>query len=149
MEKRVLIEKIRAAKTAHIKFRSYVNITINGIDSNEIRRELPLNNTECTFGKWYYGEGMVLSYLPSYNALDKPHEMVHTTYIKMYSKQMENLKVGFFDSKDSVEKKRNEEIAKLGVAFNNYCEILISLLMDLEIEIMKMTQEELNELVLI
>ena len=88
------LEKLRAAKTAHIRWRSYAQALVNGVPVDNSK--VPVVHTDCEFGKWYYGAGQRLSHLPSYRAIEEPHEMLHLLYMKIFKLLFTEEKVTLF-----------------------------------------------------
>lgn len=146
MTKRDVIMQIRSAKAAHIRWKSFVQIALRGIITEQSKVDIPIVQTECEFGKWYYGEGMALSMIPSYNNLEEPHEMTHETYIQIYTLQKAKLKGGFFSSKNQLLKRRQSEIDSLTENFNDYSKIVVEGLNQLEIDVLKMSEEEIADI---
>lgn len=146
MTKRDIIMQIRSAKAAHIRWKSFVQISLRGILTQDSKVDIPIVQTECDFGKWYYGDGLALSMLPSFAALEEPHEMVHETYIQIYTLQKASFKGGFFTSERKFLKKREEEVNLLSANFNDYVRILVESMTQLEIDVLKMPDEEIENL---
>jgi hypothetical protein len=146
MTKREIIMNVRSAKAAHVRWKSYVQIALRGIITDSSKVDIPIVQTECEFGKWYYGEGMALSMLPSFAALEEPHEMVHEMYIQIYTLQKAKLRGGFFSSKRKMLKRRQQEIVTLMANLNDYTKILLGSIHQLEIEVLNMNDNEINEL---
>lgn len=138
--------QIRAAKSAHIRWKSYVQMALRGIITDVIQTGLPIVQTECEFGQWYYGEGMFLLSLPNFQALEKPHAILHEIYIQIYTLQKAKLQGGLFSSKQSMLESRKGEISKLITSFNDYSKILLEGIRQLEIEIISMSHADIREL---
>ncbi len=147
MTKRDIIMQIRSAKAAHIRWKSFIQISLRGVITQDSKTEVPIVQTECDFGKWYYGDGMSLTIIPSFNALEEPHEMVHELYIQIYTLQKAKLKGGFFTSTYKLLKKRQEEVDRLFENFNDYTKILTEGLTQLEIDVLKMSDREIEEII--
>lgn len=77
MTKLDLLKTVRSARRTHIRWAMKADALIHGIPLE--KEQVPVNGTECSFGKWFYGEGQSLSALPSYKALEKPHFDLHST----------------------------------------------------------------------
>ena len=61
MDKEQVLEHLRNAKTAHIKWVQKAKLLINGI---EVKKDaIPVDSTECKFGRWFYSDGQVLNAL--------------------------------------------------------------------------------------
>lgn len=146
MTKREIVMQIRASKSSHVRWKSYVQIALRGIVTDKTQASLPIVQTECDFGKWYYGEGMFLSLLPNFQALEEPHEMLHEMYIQIYTLQKAKLQGGFFTSKRRMLNQRKEEISRLIANLNDYSRIILETLRQLEVEIIQMTNNEIKEM---
>ncbi len=146
MTKRDIIMNVRSAKAAHVRWKSYVQIALRGIITDSSNVDIPIVQTECDFGKWYYGDGMSLSMLPNFAALEEPHEMVHEMYIQIYTLQKAKLRGGFFSNKRKMLKRRQQEIITLMANLNDYTKILLGTLHQLEIEVLNMNDDEIKDL---
>ena len=87
MQKNEVLDHLRAAKTAHIKWVQRAKLLINGF---EIQKEaIPVDSTECQFGKWFYSDAQKLNAL-SNNPLEcmaqieALHFKLHDTYLQIY-----------------------------------------------------------------
>ncbi len=147
MNKRDLIIPIRAARADHIRWKAYISIALRGIVTSNSEKTLPIVHTECGFGKWYYGNGMALSMLPSYISLEDPHEMLHEIYIQIYTLQKAKLHGGFFTSKRKLLKLRKQEIVSLVADLNDYSRIMTTTMRDLETEVLNMSASDLDSLI--
>ncbi|HIP48026.1 MAG TPA: hypothetical protein EYG92_03555 [Lutibacter sp.] len=146
MTKREIIMQIRASKSSHVRWKSYVQIALRGIVTDKTQASLPIVQTECEFGQWYYGDGMFLSLLPNFQALEEPHEMLHEMYIQIYTLQKAKLQGGFFTSKRRMLKMRKDEISKLIANLNDYSRIILETIRQLEVEVLQMTNDEIREM---
>jgi len=111
MEKKEMLSHLRAAKKAHIKWRSYAQAIHMGLPLDS--SATPIISTECDFGDWYYDAGQELNYMASFRAIEKPHQDIHNIYMKMYQEKNREIKVGLFGSKDKVEKEREAILESL------------------------------------
>jgi chemoreceptor zinc-binding protein len=83
MDKRAALDALRAATSAHIKWRAYAQALIAGVEVSE--EKIPVSHTDCVFGKWYYGEGQrQLGHLASFQDLEAPHQILHAVYRKIF-----------------------------------------------------------------
>ncbi len=83
INKSAVLAQIRAAKSAHMRWRAYAQAMISGVEISGDK--LPVKHMDCSFGKWYYGRGQViLGHLASYDAIAAPHEMLHAVYERIY-----------------------------------------------------------------
>lgn len=146
MTKRDIIMNVRSAKASHVRWKSYVQIALRGIITDSSKVDIPIVQTECDFGKWYYGDGMALTMLSNFAALEEPHEMVHEMYIQIYTLQKAKLRGGFFSNKRKMLKRRQQEIVTLMANLNDYTKILLGILYQLEIEVLNMNDDEIKDL---
>lgn len=82
MNKEEVLQKLRMAKSAHIQWRARAQALVAGIGVDEDK--IPMIHTDCKFGQWYYGDGQDLASLPSFKAIEEPHEILHSVYMKIF-----------------------------------------------------------------
>ncbi|MET0065050.1 MAG: CZB domain-containing protein [Candidatus Thiodiazotropha sp.] len=108
IDKKDALEKLRKAKGAHIKWRAYAQALVSGVSVSE--EKIPVEHTNCMFGKWYHGEGKdQLGHLSSYEGIYTPHEMLHEIYKRIFNLLQEPDKVSLknlFSSRSSRENRR-------------------------------------------
>ncbi len=93
-KKKELIGKLRDAKKAHRRWVSNAQILMQGVPVKN--DQLPLNDTECGFGHWYYGEGQALLAYPVYRKIEAPHTALHATYLQIFDLLFRERKVSLF-----------------------------------------------------
>ena len=71
MEKKEILDQLRHAKTAHIKWRAYAHALVSGLPVE--KEHVPVIHTDCAFGKWFHGPGQYLSHLRQFDTIDKSH----------------------------------------------------------------------------
>lgn len=149
MKKKKIIENLRAAKSAHIKWRSYAQALVAGIPVDDSK--IPVIHTDCKFGQWYYGEGQCLSSLPTFDAIAEPHELLHRIYMDLFKHLFHEEQFSLFDK--LMGKKAGVDGRKQQIA-NEYLDKLVDMsktLMEalelLEKEVIGMSDEEIAELV--
>jgi len=76
------VEQLRNARAAHKAWVARAEALIEGM--NVDKEHIPMLPTDCIFGKWYYGSGQMLRKLPAYQALEKPHDELHRTYMQIF-----------------------------------------------------------------
>ena len=85
MEKIDVLKNIRAARRAHTQWVDKAKSLVNGI---EVKKEqIPLEVTECSFGKWFYCDGQILLSFFTEEAigkLDNKHKELHDVYMKIF-----------------------------------------------------------------
>jgi hypothetical protein len=81
MKKEEIIKKLISAKVSHHVWRSYARALVSGLPID--KQKVPVLHTHCDFGKWYYGDGQLLSSLPAFQAIEAPHRKLHSEYLKI------------------------------------------------------------------
>jgi predicted metal-dependent phosphoesterase TrpH len=82
LDKQEAMQRLRAAKSAHLQWRARAQALVAGVDVDEDK--IPMLHTDCKFGKWYYGEGQDMASLSSFKAIEEPHEILHSVYMKLF-----------------------------------------------------------------
>ncbi len=83
IDKDIILKELRKAKAAHIKWRSYAYAMVAGLDIDE--EYVPLEHTDCSFGKWYYTLGKEhFGSLDTFAGIEVPHKILHKIYSKIY-----------------------------------------------------------------
>jgi hypothetical protein len=88
MKKEDVLEHLCAAKLAHIKWLQKAKLLISGIDVEE--NAIPVDSTECAFGKWFYTDGQVLNALSNnplecMNNIESLHFALHDKYLQIFT----------------------------------------------------------------
>lgn len=94
MNKLEILEKIRAAKRSHVSWVKRARSLIDGVPVD--KEKVPVMSTDCIFGRWYYGDGKQLSKLPSFQAIEDPHNRLHETYAKIFKLLFGDNRPSFF-----------------------------------------------------
>ena len=100
MTKNEILEQLRAAKTAHISWVQKAKMLINGVKME--KNAIPVNSTECRFGKWFYGDAQKLNALPTnplecMQNIESLHFKLHDIYLNIFKiYYQEDKKQGFF-----------------------------------------------------
>ncbi len=116
MDKSVILEQLRAAKAAHINWVQRAKMLISGFKVEE--DAIPVNSTQCQFGKWFYSDAQKLNTLPN-NTLDcmseieKLHFELHDIYLNIYKIYYDMEPQGFFSKLFGKKKKVSEDASKL------------------------------------
>ncbi|CAA6822066.1 MAG: Methyl-accepting chemotaxis protein [uncultured Sulfurovum sp.] len=85
MEKLDFLKSIRAARRSHIQWVDKAKSLVNGLPVK--KEQIPLEVTECSFGKWFYAEGQsLLSFFTeeAIEKLDNKHKELHDIYMKIF-----------------------------------------------------------------
>jgi len=99
MEKEEVVSHLRAAKSAHIKWVQKAKLLINGLEVEE--DAIPVNSTDCKFGKWFYGDGQMLNSLANnpmeaMSNIENLHFKLHDVYLQIFNIYFNKAKGGFF-----------------------------------------------------
>ena len=100
MKKEDVLGHLRAAKSAHIKWVQKAKLLINGITVEE--GAIPVDSTECKFGKWFYTDGQILNALSNnplecMQKIETLHFKLHDSYLSIFQIYFsESKKAGFF-----------------------------------------------------
>lgn len=82
MKKLEILSVLRKAKGAHLRWVMNAHALIEGLPLE--KDQVPINGTECVFGRWYYGDGQILHHIQSFRAIEQPHLRLHETYMKIF-----------------------------------------------------------------
>ena len=117
MKKNEVLSQLRVAKEAHVNWVQKAKMLISGfkIDKDSI----PVNSTECRFGKWFYSDAQKLNALQNNPlecmvTIEKLHFELHDCYMKIFTIYYEIDERGFFAKLFGVKKEPSEANKKLG-----------------------------------
>ncbi|MDB2562029.1 CZB domain-containing protein [Sulfurimonas sp.] len=85
MEKENILNELRAAKVAHLKWVQRAKSLISGMPVE--KEAIPLDYTDCVFGKWFYSVGQEIALLPGMSVMDsigEKHTHLHDMYFKIF-----------------------------------------------------------------
>lgn len=97
MKKQKVLENIRAARLAHVKWIDRARLLVSGGEISE--SEIPLESTSCDFGHWFYSDGQVLLAIfsaASVKKLESKHKELHQTYMKIFKIYFDTSDQSFF-----------------------------------------------------
>jgi len=97
MKKSDIVEKIRLARLAHVKWVQRAKSLVNGIPIKE--EDIPLTSDSCEFGKWFYSDGQVLLAIfneKSVKEIEDFHNKLHAEYMNIFKIYFDMSNVGFF-----------------------------------------------------
>ncbi|MGD9969096.1 MAG: CZB domain-containing protein [Sulfuricurvum sp.] len=83
MNKEETLLQLQNAKKAHLTWVNRARSLIEGLPIE--KEQVPVYNTDCQFGQWFYGEGQRLNRMPSMDCL-KEIETLHTELHEVYMK---------------------------------------------------------------
>jgi len=112
MNKEEILDRLRVAKAAHVSWVQRAKLLIAGFTINET--SIPINSTECEFGKWFYSEGQRLNDIrnnpvESMQEIERIHFKLHDVYLNIYKIYYDLEKKGFFSKVFGKKKKVSEE----------------------------------------
>ena len=154
MNKEHVLEHLRAAKSAHIKWVQKAKLLINGIEVNE--NAIPVDSTECKFGQWFYSDGQILNALSNnplecMTKIERLHFNLHDVYMNIFNIYFNKSKDGFFAKLFGKKKVLNEdEISKAAQYYDNLELISKELLEEinrLERRLLAVSEEKIKQLV--
>ncbi len=119
MDKEHIIEHLRAAKAAHIRWVQKAKLLISGLEVQE--DAIPVDSTECKFGKWFYSDGQVLNSLSNnppecMSQIENLHFKLHDIYLKIFSVYFGKKEAGFFAKIFGIKRKSVNEHEKQAAA---------------------------------
>ena len=106
MEKESIIEHLRNAKMAHLKWVQRAKSLISNIPIKE--EAIPLDYTECAFGKWFYTEAQELALMPGMDCIkliEEKHTELHNIYFKIFKIYFSDTNRSFFSKMLNLRKK--------------------------------------------
>ena len=83
MNKKEVVETLGKAILSHKKWVANALALIEGIPLE--KDKVPVNPTECEFGKWYYSIGQKLSEVPGFKDIEAPHNNLHKVYMEIFA----------------------------------------------------------------
>ena len=155
MEKEDVLGHLRAAKAAHIKWVQKAKLLINGLDVEE--NAIPVDSTECKFGKWFYSDGQILNALTNnppecMSNIEKLHFDLHDIYMQIFNIYFNKNKGTFFTKFFGLRRKNVSEIeAKVAHDYYDKMEDVSRDLLDeinrLERRLIAVSEEKIKNLV--
>jgi len=154
MDKEHILQHLRSAKSAHIKWVQKAKLLINGIEVD--KDAIPVNSTECKFGQWFYSEGQVLNALSNnpmecMMAIEQLHFDLHDIYMNIFNIYFKKSDTGFFSKIFGIKKKITEEESLKAQEYFEKLEAISKKLLEeinrLERRLIAVSEEKIKELV--
>lgn len=83
MKKNEVVVTLKEAVLSHKRWVADARALIEGVPLE--KDKVPVNPTECAFGRWYYSVGQNLGELPGFNAIEESHNNLHKTYMEIFA----------------------------------------------------------------
>ena len=144
--KKQIIKRLQEAKVSHKAWMSFVQILIRLGNIETANASIPINYTMCEFGKWYYGEGQVLTIFTEYEQMEDIHKNVHDTYLQIRELYVTQIKGSLFNSEKSQIATRNKKALALYQILEEYSKMMYDLLLSVENSVKSMSNGELKKL---
>lgn len=154
MTKEHVIEHLRAAKSAHIKWVQKAKLLINGIEVT--KDAIPVDSTECKFGKWFYSDGQVLNALSNnplecMTKIERLHFDLHDVYMNIFNIYFNKPKEGFFARMFGSKKTLNQHEIDKAKRYYDKLELISKELLEeinrLERRLIAVSEEKIENLV--
>jgi len=99
MNRNEILRQLRAVKATHVSWVQRAKMLIEGFSINE--SSIPVNSTECEFGKWFYSDGKRLNDirnnpLSAMNEIEELHFKLHDVSMHIFKIYYDTQKKGFF-----------------------------------------------------
>ena len=148
MNKDTIASIITSAKRSHKTWLENARTLVEGMPLD--KEQVPVNSTDCQFGKWYYGEGQALKAMINFKEIEGHHDALHQTYREIFvllfveGDKKASLFSRFF-GKAQKSSKENEKLArdKLQV-LEQQSKTIMKKLDELERMVVGMSEEQIN-----
>ena len=97
MDKNEVLDHLRAAKKAHLKWLQRAKALISDIPVE--KDAIPVDYTECMFGQWFYSDGQKIAMMAGMDCISEigiKHQELHDEYIKIFKIYFGNANKSFF-----------------------------------------------------
>ncbi len=153
MKKNEILTHLRAAKAAHINWLQRAKLLISGFEID--KDSIPVNSTQCQFGKWFYADAQKLNGLRNnplecMTDIEQLHFQIHDIYMKIYKIFYEIETKGFFSKLFGKKKTISDEAKEMAKdyydAMDEVSKKLIEHINRMERRIVAVPEEELLDL---
>ncbi len=110
MKKQKVLDNIRAARLAHVKWIDRARKLVEG--GKITKDEIPVEATSCDFGHWFYSDGQILLAVFSVGSvkkLESKHKELHSVYMKIFKIYFDTSNQSFFAKLLNQRKKVSEK----------------------------------------
>ena len=153
MDKNHVLDHLRTAKAAHINWVQRAKMLISGFKVDE--DSIPVNSTQCQFGKWFYSEAQKLNALNNnpmecMETIEQLHFDLHDVYLNIYKIYYETESEGFFKRIFGKKKKVTDDAKKLAkeyfASMENISKELVSEINRMERRIVAISDQDFKAL---
>lgn len=109
MDKNEILDHLRNAKKAHLKWLQRAKALISNIPVE--KDAIPLDYTECMFGQWFYSDGQEIAMMPGMDCIGQigtKHQELHDEYMKIFQIYFGETNKSFFSKLFNLRKKVSE-----------------------------------------
>ena len=154
MKKDEVLTQLRAAKEAHVNWVQKAKMLISGFTIN--KEAIPVNSTECQFGKWFYSDAQKLNALQNnplecMTNIEKLHFELHAIYMKIFKIYYEMGEPGFFAKLFGAKKKIQQSDKELAIVYFDEMEKVSTRLIEeinrMERRILAISEKEMGKLI--
>jgi len=148
MDKKEVVETLRKAVISHKKWVANALALIEGVPL--AKDKVPVNPTECEFGKWYYSVGQKLIDIPGFNDIEESHDNLHKVYMEIFALLFGEASEPSFFSKligrsHVVKAANREEATRKYYALEKNSKVIITQLEQLEKIISAMSEKQFEK----
>ncbi len=150
MQRKDIVSQVVAARLAHAKWVRRAKHLIENMPVTS--GMIPIDSTECEFGKWFYAEGLKYKNMPQLKAvldkIDRLHEEIHNVYLDIYKIYFVELKRSWFMSK-IIDGRKEASLEQQKAAYRHYIRLEdVSVLLMKEFDLFERTLKnvEMKEL---
>jgi hypothetical protein len=146
MQRKNIVDRLLAARLAHTKWLRRAKHLIENMPVTS--GMIPIDSTECEFGKWFYSEGLKYKNLPQLEAIldkiERLHEEVHNIYLDIYKIYFVELKRSWLMSK-LVDGYKEPSLEQQKTAYRHYIQLEdVSVLLMKEFDLFERTLKNIE-----
>lgn len=123
MEKENILNELRSAKVAHLKWVQRAKSLISGMPVE--KEAIPLDYTDCMFAKWFYSVGQEIALMPGMSVMDaigEKHTALHNVYFKIFQIYFGDTTRSFFSKLLKIKKKVSSAEEEMALQYYNNLE---------------------------
>ena len=132
MDKESILEELSAAKLAHLKWVKRAKSLISGMSME--KEGIPVECTDCVFGKWFYSTGQDMIIKPGMTVLESigtKHTEFHQIYFKIFQVYFSDEEKSFFSKFLNIKRKISPSEQEMAEGYYAELEVVSKELLDL------------------